>query len=563
MKYYSGLVDYPHDNHKVTKKMAENGKYYVRLETDRKYNPEKKYNVPVRVTIGVLDENDNTKMHPNENFKIYFPDVKIEKEDEECNRSQCLRVGAYSLIKNMFNETKLNDIINPLFKDKGGLIKDLVSYEIIEESNVMQHFEDYEYNHPLFNENMHIYSDSSVSDLLSKNITPDDINTFINAWTKINKSKGKVYISYDSTNSNCQAMDIDLCEMGHAKLNPAKPIVNLSIAFDEDNKIPLFYELYSGSIPDISCIETMINKAKGFGFNDACFILDRGYFSKNNIRNIVKQGYDFLIAARNREGFIDDLISECDLSFKSNRKNRVNNQNIYGTSYKKKLFGLNDEVYVHVFFNAGKYPSILQNVENDIAIYAERLNKLEFEIIDPDFKDPYHELIIDKDNKLIAFRENEKVIEDIEKYLGYFVLITSEKMTYAEAFNKYSGRDQSEKLFKSGKSFLGGDAYRVHTKQSLESKTLITFIALIIRNAIYNKLMSEKYLINEPDNNIFSVPEAIKQLEKIEMIKYNDTYRLSSALSRNQKKLLKAFNMNSGSILMEAQYIANILKKHP
>ena len=563
MKYYSGLVDYPHDNHKVTKKMAENGKYYVRLETDRKYNPEKKYNVPVRVTIGVLDENDNTKMHPNENFKIYFPDVKIEKEDEESNRSQCLRVGAYSLIKNMFNETKLNDIINPLFKDKGGLIKDLVSYEIIEESNVMQHFEDYEYNHPLFNENMHIYSDSSISDLLSKNITPDDINTFINAWTKINKSKGKVYISYDSTNSNCQAMDIDLCEMGHAKLNPAKPIVNLSIAFDEDNKIPLFYELYSGSIPDISCIETMINKAKGFGFNDACFILDRGYFSKNNIRNIVKQGYDFLIAARNREGFIDDLISECDLSFKSNRKNRVNNQNIYGTSYKKKLFGLNDEVYVHVFFNAGKYPSILQNVENDIAIHAERLNKLKFEIVDPDFKDQYHELIIDKDNKLIAFRENEKVIEDIEKYLGYFVLITSEKMTYAEAFNKYSGRDQSEKLFKSGKSFLGGDAYRVHTKQSLESKTLITFIALIIRNAIYNKLMSEKYLINEPDNNIFSVPEAIKQLEKVEMIKYNDTYRLSSALSRNQKKLLKAFNMNSGSILMDAQYIAETLKKQP
>ena len=563
MKYYSGLVDYPHDNHKVTKKMAENGKYYVRLEIDRKYNPEKKYNVPVRVTIGVLDENDNTKMHPNENFKIYFPDVKIEKEDEESNRSQCLRVGAYSLIKNMFNETKLNDIINPLFKDKGGLIKDLVSYEIIEESNVMQHFEDYEYNHPLFNENMHIYSDSSISDLLSKNITPDDINTFINAWTKINKSKGKIYISYDSTNSNCQAMDIDLCEMGHAKLNPAKPIVNLSIAFDEDNKIPLFYELYSGSIPDISCIETMINKAKGFGFNDACFILDRGYFSKNNIRNIVKQGYDFLIAARNREGFIDDLISECDLSFKSNRKNRVNNQNIYGTSYKKKLFGLNDEVYVHVFFNAGKYPVYLQNIENDIAIHAERLNKLKFEIVDPDFKDPYHELIIDKDNKLIAFRENEKAIEDIEKYLGYFVLITSEKMTYAEAFNKYSGRDQSEKLFKSGKSFLGGDAYRVHTKQSLESKTLITFIALIIRNAIYNKLMSEKYLINEPDNNIFSVPEAIKQLEKVEMIKYNDTYRLSSALSRNQKKLLKAFNMNSGSILMEAQYIAETLKKQP
>ena len=100
-------------------------------------------------------------------------------------------------------------------------------------------------------------------------------------------------------------------------------------------------------------------------------------------------------------------------------------------------------------------------------------------------------------------------------------------------------------------------------KQSLESKTLISFIALIIRNAIYNKLKDEKYSINEPDNNIFSVPEAIKQLEKIEMIKYDNVYRLSSALSRNQKKILKAFNMNNGSILMDAQYIAETLKKQP
>ena len=169
-------------------------------------------------------------------------------------------------------------------------------------------------------------------------------------------------------------------------------------------------------------------------------------------------------------------------------KNRLNNQNVYGTSYKAELFGLNNESYVHAFFNVGKYPVYLQNIENDIAMHAERLNELLFQKLDEDYKDSYHELITDKDNVLIAFRENDKAIEDIEKYLGYFVLITSEEMAYSEAFNKYSGRDKSEKLFRSGKSFLGGDAYIVHTRQSLESKTLISFIALIIRNAIYNKL---------------------------------------------------------------------------
>ena len=170
----------------------------------------------------------------------------------------------------------------------------------------------------------------------------------------------------------------------------------------------------------------MIHKANNYGFKDACFICDRGYFSKNNIRNIVKEGYDFLIAARNKDCFIDEFIDKSDMSFKTNRKNRVNNQNIYGTSYKTELLGLNNESYVHVFFNAGKYPVYLQNIENDIAMHVERLNKLLFQRLDEDYKDPYHELITDKDNVLIAFRENDKAIEDIEKYLVYFVLITSE-----------------------------------------------------------------------------------------------------------------------------------------
>ena len=41
--------------------------------------------------------------------------------------------------------------------------------------------------------------------------------------------------------------------------------------------------------------------------------------------------------------------------------------------------------YVHVFFNAGKYPVYLQNIENDIAMHAERLNKLLFQKLDEDY----------------------------------------------------------------------------------------------------------------------------------------------------------------------------------
>ncbi|WP_314730956.1 hypothetical protein [Oribacterium parvum] len=36
-------------------------------------------------------------------------------------------------------------------------------------------------------------------------------------WNESVTHKNRIYISYDSTNKNCQAGDIDLAEFGHAK----------------------------------------------------------------------------------------------------------------------------------------------------------------------------------------------------------------------------------------------------------------------------------------------------------------------------------------------------------
>ncbi|SFR86357.1 hypothetical protein SAMN02910262_02260 [[Clostridium] aminophilum] len=38
---------------------------------------------------------------------------------------------------------------------------------------------------------------------------------------------------------------------------------------------------------------------------------------------------------------------------------------------------------------------------------------------------------------------------------GYFCIITSEKMTASQALVQYKGRDISEKLFRSDKTFIG------------------------------------------------------------------------------------------------------------
>ena len=76
----------------------------------------------------------------------------------------------------------------------------------------------------------------------------------------------KIYISYDSTNKNCQAGNIEMVEFGHAKDDKNLPVFNYSIAYDTYNRESLFYEQYPGSIVDISQLQFMLEKASGYGY---------------------------------------------------------------------------------------------------------------------------------------------------------------------------------------------------------------------------------------------------------------------------------------------------------
>ena len=52
--------------------------------------------------------------------------------------------------------------------------------------------------------------------------------------------------------------------MGHSKENEETNIFNYAIAYDTANREPLFYELYPGSINDISQLQCTVDKAKEY-----------------------------------------------------------------------------------------------------------------------------------------------------------------------------------------------------------------------------------------------------------------------------------------------------------
>ncbi len=132
-------------------------------------------------------------------------------------------------------------------------------------------------------------------------------------------------------------------------------------------------------------------------------------------------------------------------------------------------------------------------------------------------------------------------------------------MTASQALIHYKGRDISEKLFTSNKTFIDSKSMRVQTLESLSAKVFIEFIALIVRNRIYN-LLKEMMLRTETNPKYMTVPAALQKLEKIELVRLsNGRYRLDHAVTKKQKAILSAFGMPDEDIRAIAVEIGDLL----
>ena len=244
--YLDYVVDIPDVKGKITFRTKGQARY-VYYEYSREYDPSKQYTNVKRVIIGKVLLEDENKMRPNENFRKYFPEVEQPEEKTVSCRSSCLKTGAYMIIDKAAKDLELDAKLQDSFGAKAaGIMLDLAAYSIITEGNAAQYYPDYAYNHPLFTADMKCYSDSFVSDFL-RSIKEDQRQDFLDQWNADRCKRERIYISYDSTNKNCQAGDIDIVEFGAAKVDAGLPIFNYAVGYDVNNREPLMYEKVSYS----------------------------------------------------------------------------------------------------------------------------------------------------------------------------------------------------------------------------------------------------------------------------------------------------------------------------
>ena len=282
---------------------------------------------------------------------------------------------------------------------------------------------------------------------------------------------------------------------------------------------PLFYEKYPGSIVDTSQLKLMLDKAQGYGYKRVGFILDRGYFSKANIDYMDSCGYSFVIMVKGMAELVDSLIMEHKGSFESKRACDMDGFGVYGKTVKRKLYETDEkERYFHIYHNEAKRAAERTRFEAKLKKMQRYLTANTGKELR--FGNEFHKYFyLHYDKEIFVYPEEKVYVTEHEIDLcGYFVIITS-------------------------------------------AKIFIEFIALMIRNKIYTCLTDEmKNMDKKP--NYMTVPVALKELEKIEMVRQTDNiYRLDHAVTATQKKILKAFGLTENYIKHKADDISKQLKK--
>ncbi len=355
---------------------------------------------------------------------------------------------------------------------------------------------------------------------------------------------------YDITSISSYSTNIDFVEWGYNRDQENLAQVNMGIVFCNNNSLPIFYNLYPGSIVDVKTLKNCVLYLKSLGLKDFMFILDRGFFSTANITelNSFKSNISFIQPLPFSLKKVKELI-------KSHRKELHNIDNSFNfnnelLSHVKTNIQFNDQTFsAHIFLNEKAELDQRQLfMKNLINIEEETIKNKKFSSFkkalsfkETNIPQKYHNLF--KWNRTSGKLERNivNIKAKISKF-GYFILSTNkEELDKETILMNYRNKDKVEKVFNLLKNEMDGGRLRAHSQFNTEARLFINFIALIIQSEIA-KIMREKNLFKK-----YTVKELLLELKKIKHSNINGEIIISE-ISKKQRLILDAFQIDDEKI---------------
>ncbi len=421
--------------------------------------------------------------------------------------------GATYLFDQLSDQLGVTADLKVYFPDTWKQLLSIAWYLILEERNPLSRFPKWSktHRHP-YGEDI---SSPRSSDLFAS-IDEDRIQKFFSSQVK--RRLETEYLAYDSTSLSTYSKAIALARRGKNKEHDLLDQINLSLVFGQTSRLPVCYRIMPGNITDVKTVTKLIQDLATMGMGKVKLVMDRGYYSAQNISALYRKHYKFLIAAKTSLKFIRTLIDEVRGTICS-VENYLPQQDIYTVSHRiwwnvSGTFRSEGEVkrkmYVHLYYNEDKAGMERRVHHKKILRLQKELEEHREQKANTSLYERYF-LIKDtpKRGRKVTIRHN--VVKSDEQYYGFFALLSNCIKDKTEALSIYRTKDCVEKAFGNLKERLGLRRPGVSTESHLQGKIFVQYLALIILSKI-QKSMKDKQLY--ADYTIYSL------LDELDVIEY-------------------------------------------
>ena len=330
----------------------------------------------------------------------------------------------------------------------------------------------------------------------------------------------KEYWAYDSTSISSRSDTLRQVKYGKNKDDDHLPQINLALVFGEESRLPFYYRKLAGNVPDVKTIQELLWELDILGYEKIKLVMDRGYYSAENINALFKKHLKFLCGTSSALSFARDFTREIG-SRKDHYEYYNSNLELYVFTrtiawdyeqerpYKGDVVKEERRMYLHLYFNPDKF-------SDDGKAFNRKLDTLKNELLSghrvPEHEKDYRKYFEMKETpkRGLSLTVKQDAVDAAHERYGFFVLISNEVKDPVTALSLYRMRDVVEKAFWNVKERLNLRRTMTSSESSLEGKLFVEFVALIYLSYIQKK-MEEKGLFAT-----YTLHELLDELDVIE-----------------------------------------------
>lgn len=541
------VVDMP-DTGIVLRDTNKNGSTYVYYAT--KYYRKNGKPTCDRVCIGKKDPATG-KLIPNDCYFDHFDGTPIKNNTNIDDNSYIIDYGHFLLVDKCANDCNLLSTLEATFNDSYKEIISFAMYFLMESSTINGCEIWFEKTQTYLNS---IITSQRASEIF-QNITLDQRLNFFKLWRKFCKDE-KVLL-YDTTSFSSHTRNMSIFEYGYNRDNDKLPQINMALFFGEESHLPLFYNVYEGSIADKSDLCNAMKYTDLLDINNVRYIMDRGFYSKTNIAYFFDNKKKFLMAVKDNITIVADLIASKGKQI-TNIENRIDKYDLYGVEGEYvSLADKKRKLKIFLYYSYRRKEAESKEFFIKINTMEKSLAQLD-DYSEDKLKEYKNYFDLEIKNKKLLYKRNYEKINAANEKLGFFAFISNDKeINIQNALDIYKTRGTIEQTFDGLKNTIDIKKLKTHTQETTEGKIFVSFISLILKSYIENKLSNYKKDYQSKEANVkkgmtnlagYSSVLLLKELTKIKLTNIFGEDQLFKTLTKKQKDIYKIYEVDTNKI---------------